>query len=250
MSALPTTGELFAISINQPYNCPLSDYILTMEIIRKVTWATNVTDMPPGSFRSLAGYAAEQAFIARAMKAGFSLFFKAWRDLEYDAVLDAKGTLFRIEVKSSSGTAFDFTRGGRGGIQIDRSIDKTRGIDKSDCDFVVGVKSGDFTCFIVPVEIIEILGRKSVSMTYLDPFCERWDLFLGGQLRFPPTTVKAGFRIMDESSLDQIICELDIPSTSLESPYTPNGTKGLHIENPRDIKVARIWEHLGGQPDV
>jgi len=51
---------------------------------------------------------------------------------------------------------------------------------------------------------------------------------------------------MDESSLDEIVRDLDIPSASLDSPYKPNGTQRLQIELTHDIKVARNWDTWQG----
>ena len=39
--------------------------------------------------------------IGRALACGYNLFFKAWRDSSYDAVLDHNGILFRIEIKGT-----------------------------------------------------------------------------------------------------------------------------------------------------
>ena len=85
-------------------------------------WLKNITGVSDGSYRSLNGAADENVFIGKATKAGFCLFFKAWRDMPYDAVLDYEGILFRVEVKGASqdkggNTQFNVTRGGRSGQQ-------------------------------------------------------------------------------------------------------------------------------------
>ena len=82
--------------------------------------------MKAGTFRSLNGAADESIFQGRASKAGFFCFFKVWRDMPYDAVLDYKGILYRVEVKGSSGNSFDLTRGSRSGQQIVRGADISR----------------------------------------------------------------------------------------------------------------------------
>jgi hypothetical protein len=64
----------------------------------------NIVQMPTGNFRSILWYAGESLAIGRALVCGYNLFFKAWRDAKYDAVLDANGTLYRLEIKQTSGT--------------------------------------------------------------------------------------------------------------------------------------------------
>jgi hypothetical protein len=207
-------------------------------------WLTNVTQYPGGSFRSLQGYAAEQAFLARALKAGFNIFYKVWRDLEYDAVLDADSTLYRIEVKGASTGHFDLTRGGRSGIQIDRGVNKTRPINRDDCDFVVCVDTNDFTCYIVPIEVHVLLGRSSYSATYLELFKEKWSIFLGGRIGLDKRLVKDGLSSLPDAEIDAIIAGLNINPDELTVPYKIAHTH-TSVTDIRTLKIIRIWEHLG-----
>ena len=102
-------------------------------------WNRNITGLDAeGTFRSLNGAADENIFIGKASKAGFFCFFKVWRDMPYEAVLDYEHILYRVEVKGSSSGTYNLTRGGRSGAQIDRHAEnRTRRIERSDCDFVV-----------------------------------------------------------------------------------------------------------------
>ena len=133
-------------------------------------WPKNLTDVAAGSYRSLNGAADESIFQGRASKAGYFCFFKVWRDMPYDAVLDHNGTLFRVEVKGSSTDGFDVTRGSRSGIQINKSINKSRIINRMDCDFVVGVYSNNVDCYIIPTDVIEILHKATLSKLSMDVF--------------------------------------------------------------------------------
>jgi hypothetical protein len=73
----------------------------------------NLAGVDQGNFRSILGYAGESLVIGRALVAGYNLFFKAWRDSKYDAVLDHGGELFRIEIKQSGeGKQISCTSGG------------------------------------------------------------------------------------------------------------------------------------------
>ena len=68
-----------------------------------MAWSKDVTgvdEVKRGTYRSLNGAADENIFTGRASKAGFYCFFKVWRDMPYDAVLDYKGVLYRVEVSN------------------------------------------------------------------------------------------------------------------------------------------------------
>jgi hypothetical protein len=88
------------------------------ESLYEANWnkTRNLAELPYGLVRSILGYAGESLVIGRALACGFNLFFKAWRDSKYDAVLDAAGVLFRIEIKQSGDvTQISCTSGGRSG---------------------------------------------------------------------------------------------------------------------------------------
>lgn len=149
-------------------------------------WDKNITNLDErGIYRSLNGAADENIFIGRASKAGYFCFFKVWRDMPYDAVLDYNNVLFRVEVKGTSTGRLDATRGGRSGKQIvkDEAADRTRIIERDDCDFIVGVDSRNGTCYIVPVDFIQIVGNRSIQLDALNAFKEKWALFMGGESR-------------------------------------------------------------------
>ena len=100
-------------------------------------------------------------------------FFKVWRDMPYDAILDYNGTLYRVEVKGSAGCRFDISRGVRSGQQIDRTANsRKRPINRNDCDFIACVDTNTNDCYIVPVDFIEIVGGTNSSKTCLAPFKE------------------------------------------------------------------------------
>ena len=84
-----------------------------------------------GTYRSLNGAADENIFIGHTSKAGFYCFFKAWRDMQYDAVLDYEGILYRVEIKGSSNSKFNVTRGTRSGKQVRKANQERKFKDKS-----------------------------------------------------------------------------------------------------------------------
>ena len=139
---------------------------------------TGVDAVKQGTFRSLNGAADESIFQGRACKAGFYCFFKAWRDMPYDAILDYEGNLLRVEVKGSSGTSFNVTRGTRSGSQIVRGNSRTRTLSRDDCDFVVGVDSDTGDCYIIPEDVVEIIDIHNLSKNAVAEFKEKWKLFM------------------------------------------------------------------------
>lgn len=210
-------------------------------------WIKNIAGVPDGSYRSLNGAADENVFIGKATKAGFCLFFKAWRDMPYDAVLDYEGILFRVEVKGASqnksGTAkFDVTRGGRSGKQINRSTpSRSRLINRDDCDFVVGVNSDNGDCYIIPTDFIEIVGRENISTKTVAAFKEQWKLFAFGAGMLSGDQTRDGlnkFSLLDLRTLGHSL-GVTIPA----SDYSVKGTK-VKISSEKDKWILLIWEKL------
>lgn len=214
----------------------------------------NISGPPEGSWRSIRGYADESMAISRALRCGYNLFFKAWRDSPYDAVLDHAGVLFRIEIKGSTTDSLSVTTGGRSGAQIDRNApSRERVLSKNDCDFVIGVSGRDGTCFIVPAEVIGIFDMNQLSYTKLEKFKEKWGVFKGfeGALgdEFDPAEVADGFSRRTQDEL-LIICRsagIHIISSANENlPYPWAGFRN-DLTPPLTLHrrlVLDIWSHL------
>jgi len=207
-------------------------------------WRKNITHLnKDGIFRSLNGAADENVFIAKASKAGFYCFFKVWRDMHYDAVLDYNGVLYRIETKGSSSSGFDFTRGGRSGQQINRAVaDRKRRIEREDCDFVVCVDSNNGDCYIVPVDVLDVFDRENLSKNAISMFKEQWKLFMHDDKFLKKEETRDGLMRLSEKELKSILRR--ICGKKLEKPFKPIGTRGLKITNEKDILVLSIWYSL------
>lgn len=188
-----------------------------------------------GTFRSLNGAADESIFQGRASKAGFYCFFKVWRDMPYDAVLDYNSILYRVEVKGSSKGKFDVTRGTRSGRQIDRTpgTSRTRILSREDCDFVVGVDSNTGDCYIIPQDIITIMGLDSVSTNIISAFKEKWGLFIFSRGNNILTASQTRDGLMGMSLL-----EVTDIATSL----------GITV-SPEDIKIGRTKAIITGSKE-
>ena len=203
----------------------------------------NITGVSEGSFRSLNGAADENIFIGKACKAGFYCFFKAWRDMPYDAVLEYDGTLYRVEVKGSSGNTFALTRGGRAGQQINREAEnRERRIERSDCDFVVCVDSNEGDCYIVPVDFLDICDRNSYSVTMLQAYKEKWKLFMHGNGRLPASCTRDGLMGLEVEELRGLAQEHNVVIP--DGDIIIQGARGVNITEEKEKLVYCIWNKM------
>lgn len=136
----------------------------------------NISNMDEGSFRSILVAAAENLFFGRAQIAGFPCLSKEWHDMECDGAVLSGNALYRVEIKGSSTDTFKVTHGQRGGVQINKEIDKERTLSVEDCDFTVGVDTCNGDCYIVPIDIVAIYGRDNLSKSAIGTFREKWQL--------------------------------------------------------------------------
>jgi hypothetical protein len=216
----------------------------------QMSWAqtVNIAKMTDGSFRSIAGYASESLVVGRAMLCGYIIFVKAWRDSKYDAVLDANGSLFRIEIKGTSGDkTISTSSGARSGEQISRDAEsRERPLSKIDCDWLIATTSMDSHCWIIPIEFIEILGLLSISLADLEKFKEKWDIFVSQDPNVQPY-LKTGFRELSEYRILQIASSLGIDSEISKEIYSfdpENKRKKKYSLPAKDRLVIAIWEKI------
>lgn len=204
-------------------------------------WNKNITGVDGGQFRSLNGAADENIFIGKASKAGFFCFFKVWRDMPYDAVLDHEGVLYRVEVKGSSTGKFDLTRGGRSGAQINRNAaSRKRRIVREDCDFVVCIDSNNGDCYILPVDVLDVVEKCNLSTAFLDPFKEKWCLFIHGTNRLPGNLTRDGLSGLSLQDLHRIANSINavVPS----GPIKCGGR--TKVTDERKKAILQIWLKL------
>ena len=210
-------------------------------------WARslNLANLPKGTERSILGYAGESLVIGRALICGYNLFFKAWRDSKYDAVLEHLGILYRIEIKQSrDGKNFSVTSGARSGKQISRSVkSREQIISSKDCDFLIAVHSLSGTCWVVPIEIIEILNKKNLSSLALSSFKEAWAIFTLVPKLLDQLDVPGRLLGRDIDELKAIAAKIglkrDVPS-SLEI-----GKRTIvHLDSDVEKYVFAIWVKL------
>ena len=204
----------------------------------------NITGLDKdGTYRSLSGAANENIFIGRASAAGFFCFFKVWRDMPYDAILDYKGTLYRIEVKGSAGNSFDISRGGRSGQQIDRSAGSLkRPINRNDCYFVVCIDTNTNDCYIVPVDFIEIVGGTNFSKTCLVQFKEKWELFMLTDGHLEKALAQDGLNKLPPKNIQSLAKSLSVTVPSKDIKI--RGKQKVVISDKRKKTVLSIWTHF------
>lgn len=201
----------------------------------------NIVQMPTGNFRSIIGYAGESLAIGRALLCGYNLFFKAWRDAKYDAVLDANGTLYRLEIKQTCGTtSLSTSSGGRSGEQIDRNVaSREATLSIEDCDYILGIQSLNGTCWIIPTEIVEILKIKDLKFYFLSHFEEKWGIFMFSHQNICNTLIKKGFSTLSDIELDSICSSLGLvvpPELIIQI-----GQRTKVTLTPRNWKIINIW---------
>ena len=156
------------------------------------------------NFRSLIGYAGQELAISRLMMCGFNVLRSLWRDSKYDGMFEANNASIKIEIKQTTKEKFTVTSGSRSGQQISRSAENREAIlKKEDADFFFGVSTVDATCWMMPVELIEICKRKSFDFKHIKIFKEKFKIFLGfPDLDLTSKDIQEGFMNWNLSELE------------------------------------------------
>ena len=220
-----------------------------------MSWKPNLVSHSEDIARGLSEAAAERVFLSRSLLSGFCASVRTCEDIPYAAVLDYRGSLYRLEVKGMTGNSVDLTRGGRSGIQIIKGgLNKRRPITRKDCDFTAAVHSShttsDNTCYIIPVEVIEILSSRaatggfSLPRSYLERFFkETWDLLTGGKLGLTAQETREGFVSLDPAVRHGYLDRLEITRPVPAVYSVPNTRK--KVKEAADIEALLIWQNLG-----
>lgn len=163
--------------------------------------------------------------------------------MPYDAVLDYNGVLYRVEVKGSSGTSFSVTRGSRSGKQISRDAEssRTRVLSREDCDFVICVDSNKGDCYIVPEDVIEIIGNNSLGYNALKSYREKWKLFMYGINGLTKEQTRDGLRGLTQTELMELAERLgiDIPVAVIKADGTMKA-----IEDEKGKIIYTVWREI------
>lgn len=143
----------------------------------------NITNINTGIMTANAGDSAQFMFISRAILFGFNCSNVDVRSSRYDAIIDFKGKLLRIQVKGLSGTSISFKDRDRGGQGIDHTHFRNVGkrVSSTDCDIYVAVDRRFGTCYIIPIEeyidpIPDEQIHKPINISLLGDYKENWKI--------------------------------------------------------------------------
>ena len=175
------------------------------------------------NFRSLIGYAGQELAISRLMMCGFNVLRSLWRDSKYDGMFEANNASIKIEIKQTTKEKFTVTSGSRSGTQISRSAESREAIlKKEDADFFFGVSTVDATCWMMPIELIEICNRKSFDFKHIEIFKEKFKIFLGfSDLDLTSKDIKEGFSDKEVDELE-LFChknKINISNSNKENNF-------------------------------
>lgn len=141
----------------------------------------NMNNIDSGVMTANAGDSAQFLFVSRAILAGFNCSNVDVRSSRYDAVIDYKGKIFKVQIKGVSGKMISFKDRDRGGRGIDTHNDRNQGkrITSEDCDVYAAVDKQVGLCYIIPMIDIDPWSDadiKSVNVSKLDKYRENWGI--------------------------------------------------------------------------
>jgi len=149
-------------------------------LLRQNGFSNNIVNVESGVQTANAGDSAQFLFVSRAILAGFNCSNVDVRSSRYDAVIDYKGLIFKVQIKGISGTTVSFKDRDRGGRGIDTHNERNIGkrITSKDCDIYVAVDKQVGICYIIPMrDFVDKLDEskiKTISVNELTQFRENW----------------------------------------------------------------------------
>ena len=149
-------------------------------MITKNGFQVNLNNINSGVMTANAGDSAQFLFVSRAILAGYNCSNVDVRSSRYDAVIDYKGMIFKVQVKGISGSTVSFKDRDRGGRGIDTHNNRNIGkrITADDCDIYVAVDKQVGLCYIIPMVDIDKWDDdaiKSVNVKQLEQYLENWN---------------------------------------------------------------------------
>ena len=143
----------------------------------------NLQKINTGVMTANAGDSGQFLFLARAILVGLNCSNVDVRSSRYDAIVDYKAKLFRIQIKGVSGNSIDFISRARGGQGNDHSHERNKGkrITSKDCDIYVAVDKTVGLCYLIPMDWVDLLKEdkiKGVTLSSVNRFKENWNIFV------------------------------------------------------------------------
>lgn len=151
-------------------------------LIKQNGFSNNIVNIESGVQTANAGDSAQFLFVSRAILAGFNCSNVDVRSSRYDAVIDYKGLIFKVQIKGISSNTVSFKDRDRGGRGIDTHNERNIGkrITSKDCDIYVAVDKQVGICYIIPMrDFVDKLNDnevKSYNVNNLIQFRENWNV--------------------------------------------------------------------------
>ena len=141
----------------------------------------NLENLNSGIMTANAGDSHQFLFLARAILAGYECSNVDVRSSRYDAIIDYRERLFKIQIKgiTSSTSRIVFRDRDRGGQGIDHTHERNRGrkITSRDCDIYAAVDKNSGTCYLIPMKWVDKKGYDFLSMPEVSKYKEKWSIF-------------------------------------------------------------------------
>lgn len=142
----------------------------------------NLENINSGVMTANAGDSHQFLFLARAILAGYECSNVDVRSSRYDAIIDYRERLFKIQIKGITSTKtsnIQFKDRDRGGQGIDHTHERNRGkkITAKDCDIYAAVDKNTGTCYLIPMKWVDENGFESLKFSEIQRFKEKWDIF-------------------------------------------------------------------------
>lgn len=152
----------------------------TLYVSLKNGFTENLTNVNFGVMVANAGDASEFLFVARAILAGYNCSSVDVRSSRYDAIIDFKGTLLRVQIKGITSNQVHFKDRDRGGQGIDHTHERNIGkrITSEDCDIYAAVDKQIGIVYVIPMYEVDLFSNEELTKntSELEHYKENWEL--------------------------------------------------------------------------
>ena len=149
-------------------------------IALKNGFSLNLNNVEEGVMTANAGDSAQFLFLARAILAGYNCSNVDVRSSRYDAIIDYKTKLFKVQIKGISGTTISFKDRDRGGRGIDTENERNQGkrITLEDCDIYAAVDKQMGICYIIPMKDVDpdVWTKDTMTLKEAEKYRENWNI--------------------------------------------------------------------------
>lgn len=149
-------------------------------IALKNGFSLNLNNVEEGVMTANAGDSAQFLFLARAILAGYNCSNVDVRSSRYDAIIDYKTKLFKVQIKGISGTTISFKDRDRGGRGIDTENERNQGkrITLEDCDIYAAVDKQMGICYIIPMKDADptVWPKETMTLREAEKYRENWNI--------------------------------------------------------------------------